>query len=144
MEVKNVGTLTVPGKTYTRKAYTDRFGHHHPAKTITRRRFTLADHYTPGGGRKTLPPLRTAGEMTAIANEMGYAMVTEIPWHEIPEFVELLVSKYGQKSAQGMIMWQCNIRKGHPSPAKQWFDQALGALRMMIAYDHLPGSSKYL
>ena len=82
--------------------------------------------------------------MTAIANEMGYAMVTEIPEEEIHEFVERLVNKYGQKSAQGMIMWQYNIRKGRESHARDWFRAAMNALSEMIAHDHLPGSSKYL
>ena len=39
--IQDVLTFKVPGKTYTRKAYTDRFGHHHPAKTITRLRTYL-------------------------------------------------------------------------------------------------------
>jgi hypothetical protein len=52
-----------------------------------------------------------SGKMNAIAQEMGYPSVTAIPDHKINEFVDRLVSRYGAKSAFGMIQAQIVFRK---------------------------------
>jgi len=136
------GQITIPKKTYYRGPWTDRFGKHHSGKTITRSAFNIPRRGL-SGGRKTLPQIREPGMMTSVAHSMGYTLVTSVPENEIPEFVERLVNKYGQKRASGMLRWQINIRKNQDSHAKRWFETAWSHLAELIAHDHLPGGSKY-
>jgi hypothetical protein len=80
--------------------------------------------------------------MTAVANDMGYTLVTEVPFSEIPEFVDRLVARYGQHSAQGMIIWQYNIRENTPGYARDWFKYALQALSEQYAGGGWEGSPR--
>jgi len=64
-----------------------------------------------GKGEQILPPVERPGAMTIIAQEMGYGRPTDIPYGEIPEYAQLLVSAYGKKSALGMIRRQLVYRK---------------------------------
>lgn len=104
-------TLTVPGTTYWRGPWTDRYGNYHPGRMVTRGTYETPDVGMPGRGPKTLPPIREPGKMTRVARGMGYTLVSDIPDESIPDFVDALVREYGEHSASGMVRWQINIRK---------------------------------
>lgn len=56
-------------------------------------------------------PIRRPGAMNTIAQEMGYECVTDIPNSLLPEFVDLLIDKYGESSASSMITAQRVFRR---------------------------------
>jgi len=97
---------------YWRSPWTDRYGHKHEGKWITR---TVRDVGKLGRGKKVLPPVKKPGAMTEIANQLGYSKPSEVQKRDVPEFCDLLVKKYGKKSALGMIRRQLVYRQNRPS-----------------------------
>jgi hypothetical protein len=69
-------------------------------------------------GKKVIPELEE-GKMNAIAQEMGYERVTDIPTKKLREFAKRLIEAYGEREAFRMAHAQVIFRKrGRPHLAK--------------------------
>ena len=95
------GTLTVHRKDYYRKDGT----------YVKGSTYDIEDKGAPGRGKAILPPVKRPGAMTEVAIEMGYDKPSDVLIKDIPEYVDNLVKKYGQRSAQGMLRRQLVYRK---------------------------------
>ena len=83
---------------------------------------------TKGRGFPAIPKLKR-GRMTLVANKMGYERVSDIPNMKIPQFVDKLVVKYGERSALAMINPQRTFRKRLADGVKEKFELMYQAWR---------------
>jgi hypothetical protein len=118
------GKLLVKRKGY----YAEREGKRY---YVSPTKYYRMDIGTKGRGKKVIPELEK-GKMTKVAQEMGYDKVSHIPDSKIPEFVDKLVRRYGERETFGMIQAQRVFRK-RTDGTKEKFDLMYEAWRRKYA-----------
>jgi len=73
------------------------------------------------------PPTR--GRPVDLTEELRRSTILSIPRDAILEFLDSLVEQYGHSAVQSAVMQQYDIYKLSPSPARDWFREALNYLK---------------
>lgn len=73
----------------------------------------IKDQGAPGHGEKVIPPTpeKRKGTLNALAQEMGYERVSDVPQEKMDVLAEKMVKKFGKKRAMGMSRVQVIFRK---------------------------------